>query len=110
MKLEKTVLGYPIRAEVTKLDDGWDVGVFGGCRTHVGAVSLGAPGGSADTLERPGHRDSVISARWAAELAERLRAPVCVRCGIHYENASQEQLAAVTAACEELLQSVKEEL
>ena len=36
VKLEKSVLGYPIRAEVTQLDDGWDVGVFGGCKTHVG--------------------------------------------------------------------------
>ncbi|MGM9618222.1 MAG: hypothetical protein ACI3W8_00060 [Oscillospiraceae bacterium] len=110
MKLEKSVLDYPIRAEVTQLDDGWDMGVFGGCKTHVGAVTLAEPGGGADTLERPGHRDSVISDRWARELAERLRAPVCVRCGIHYESATKEQLAAVTAACEELLQSVKEKL
>ena len=61
-------------------------------------MTLAEPGGGADTLERPGHRDSVISA------------PVCVRCGIHYESATKEQLAAITAACEELLQSVKEKL
>ena len=40
MKVETTVLGYPIRAVAERLDDGWDVAVYGGVRTHVGAVSL----------------------------------------------------------------------
>lgn len=110
MILERTVLGFPIRAEIRKLDEGWDVGIFGGCRTHVGAVSLAAPDGTVETLERPGHRDCVISARWAAELAAHLNAPACVRCGIHYDRAEKEQLTAIVAACEDLLREAKEEL
>ena len=110
MKLERTVLGYPIRAEITKLDEGWEVGIFGGCKTHVGAVTLAAPDGTVQTLERPGHKDSFISARWAAELAAHWDAPVCARCGIHYDCATKEQLAAITAECEDFLQEVKENL
>lgn len=110
MILEKTVLGYPIRAEITKLDDGWEVGILGGCKTHVGAVTLALPDGAVQTVERPEHKDGLISARWAAELAAHLNAPVCVRCGIHYDNAAKEQLAVIMAACEELLREVKENL
>ena len=110
MTLERTVLGFPIRAEISRLDEGWDVGIFGGCRTHVGAVSLAAPGDAVETLERPGHKDGTISTRWAAELAAHLKTPVCVRCGIHYDSASKAQLAAIMAACEDLLREAEEEL
>lgn len=107
MTLEQTVLGYPLRAEITRLDEGWDVGLFGGCSTHVGAVTLAQPGGGTQTLQRPGHRDRAVSDRWAAALAEHWQAPVCVRCGIHYDNATKEQIAAVTGACDALLRRVQ---
>ncbi|MGN0985353.1 MAG: hypothetical protein ACI4OU_02570 [Candidatus Enterenecus sp.] len=110
MKLERTVLDYPIRAEVSRLDEGWDIAIFGGCCTHIGAVTLAEPDGTADTMERPHHKDSFISRNWARELAEALGAPVCVRCGIHYDNADQGQLAAILAACDDLLRTIKEKL
>lgn len=110
MMLERTVLGFPIRAEVRKLDEGWDVGIFGGCRTHVGAVTLAAPDGTAQTLGRPAHKDDVVSAHWATELAAHFNAPVCVRCGIHYDNATKEQLAEITASCDEMLRELKNTL
>lgn len=106
MRLERTVLDYPIYAEIKRLDDGWDVGIFGGCSTHVGAVTLAEPGGALQTMERPHHKDSFVSIRWATKLSEFLQADVCVRCGIHYDNATKEQLAVITAACEELLQDL----
>lgn len=43
MRLERTVLGYPLIAELTALDEGWDVSITGGCKTHVGAVTLTEP-------------------------------------------------------------------
>ena len=110
MTLERIVLGFPIRVEIRKLDEGWDVGIFGGCKTHVGAVTLAALDGTVETLERPGHKDIVISTRWAAKLAAHFNAPVCVRCGIHYDSVTKEQLAVITAACEDFLREVKENL
>ena len=100
-----TVLGYPICAEAERLDDGWDVAVYGGVRTHVGAVSL-SDGRGVETLQRPGHRDAVVSERWAARLAEAWRAPVCVRCGIHYHEPARAQLAEIVAACDALLEKL----
>ena len=52
MRLERTVLGHPLIAELTALDEGWDVCITGGCRTHVGAVTLAEPDGQKQTLQR----------------------------------------------------------
>ena len=106
MNVEVTVLGDPIRAEIEQLDEGWDVAVYGGVRTHVGAVSLSDGCGGVETLQRPGHRDAVISERWAARLAEAWRAPVCVRCGIHHHEPTRAQLAEIVAACDALLEKL----
>ena len=106
MELEKLVLGYPIRAEVRKLDCGWDIGIYGGCSTHVGAVTMAEADGSWHTFEREHHKDSFVSQCWATELAKLLRSPICVRCGIHYDNATKEQLTEITASCDEMLRKL----
>ena len=110
MKLEKTVLGYPIWAEVQKLDDGWDIGIYGGCSTHVGAVTLAEPDGTVQTMERPHHKDSFVSARWAEIISKLTQKPVCVRCGIHYDRATKDQLSVIVAECDEMLRELAAEL
>ena len=65
MRLEKQVLGYPIQAEINQLDCGWDIGIYGGCSTHVGAVTLAEPDRSFQTMEREHHKDSFVSRCWA---------------------------------------------
>lgn len=106
MKACTEILGYPIIAEAVKLDDGWDVSIIGGCRTHVGAVSIAAPGEAVQTVERPEHRDARVSSAWAATLAEKWKSPVCVRCGIHYDGVNREQIGMIVKACESLLSSI----
>ena len=106
MRLEKQVLGYPIHAEINQLDCGWDIGIYGGCSTHVGAVTLAEADGSWQTYEREHHKDSFVSQHWATELAKLLHSPICVRCGIHYDDVTKEQLAVITASCNEMLQEL----
>lgn len=106
MVWERLVLGKPIRVEAKRLDAGWDVSVMGGDMTHVGAVTLAEPDDMEQTLERPGHKDSFISRLWAVRLAKVWHAPVCVRCGIHYDNATTEQIQAIVAACNALLEEI----
>lgn len=106
MKLERIVLGHPVCAQVNRLDTGWDIGIYGGSHTHVGAVTMAEADGTWSTLERQAHKDGAVSQRWALALAQFLKAPVCVRCGIHYDNASKEQLAMITASCDEMLREL----
>lgn len=104
------VLDQPIQVRAARLDEGWDIGIFGGCRTHVGAVTLAEPDGREQTLERAGHKDSHISRRWAVRLAKAWGVPVCVRCGIHYDSATAEQIREIVAACDRLLETVMQQL
>lgn len=106
MTVQTTCLGRTLCATAQKLNDGWDVALFGGDSTHVGAVTL-AGSGALQTVQRPGHRDGVLSERWAGYLAERLKAPVCVRCGVHYDRLSRQDLPKVVQACEDLLKQLE---
>ena len=47
--LERPLLGYALRAEARRLDQGVHVLLTGGCRTHIGAVSTAEP--DTDNLE-----------------------------------------------------------
>lgn len=97
------LFGWAITVTARKLDQGWDVGVFGGCRTHVGAVTLSQPGGAVQTIELPGHKEQEITVPWATQFASELDEPICIRCGIHYDHIAPEEIQTVVNICNELL-------
>lgn len=55
MTIERQALGWPLRAELTSLDNGITVLLTGGCRTHIGCVAAAEPGGLLRTMDFPGH-------------------------------------------------------
>lgn len=106
MILTAAALGKPILAEIHRLDVGLDIGIYGGDCTHVGAVSLADETGKVQSIQHLGHKDGIVSEKWAAQLAERLHLPVCVRCGIHFDGLCAEELAVVMETCEDLLNQI----
>ncbi len=110
IKVSRTVLGYEIRGELTALDSGYLVTLLGGCASHVGAVTAADPGGRSKTLQRPGHREAVVSERWAAALCRTLNAPVTVLCGVRYDGPSREEIAHIVDECGRLLEELQESL
>ena len=106
MKVERIVFDYPIWAEAVRLTEGWDVGLFGGSSTHVGAVTLAEPDGTEQTVLRWKHKEEQVTRQWALRLAALTEEPVSVRCGIHYDNATKEQLSVIISACEEMLDEI----
>ena len=103
---EITLFGYPIRCSVTRLDSGVHVLLTGGCRSHIGAVSLAEPGQQAETKVFPGHKDQFISAPWAERLAEKTGQRACVVCGIHYDGATKEQIGEILRQMEGMLEEL----
>jgi hypothetical protein len=108
--LEETLFGYPIRAEAQRLDDGLHVLLTGGCRTHIGAVSLAQPGQEPETRFFPGHKDQFLSQPWAKALAEKTEQTVCVVCGIHYDQATKEQIAQIVEVTDRMLEELLQSL
>lgn len=103
MILEEIVLGYPIRAQITTLDDGLHVLLIGGCRSHIGSISLIQFGKISQTLTVPGHREHTVSEHWASVLSERCKCTVAVACGIHYDSLSRAELGEILRTLEKML-------
>lgn len=101
--LQKELLGGLIRMQLTPLECGAHILLTGGHRSHVGAVALAQNGRLTAAAAFPGHREQQVADRWAAALSAAWQMPVTVACGIHYDNATREQIDAVLAVCDELL-------
>jgi len=110
LQMQKTVLNRTLTAEVSELDEGILVLLTGGDRSHIGAVSMTAPGEALQTLERTGHRDAEVSRIWAERLAAACGQPVTVCCGIHYDQISKQGIAEVLQASAELCGEVLQQL
>lgn len=94
-----------LKLELRALRMGRDLQVMlNGGAAHLGAVALAAPGGAAEAklLVLPGHREDQLARRMARRMADALGCTVCVSAGIHYENISKEEIAAVERLAETL--------
>jgi len=113
IEITKELFGYPITVTAIPAGLDWNVVVLGGCTPHAGSVSLAEYcNGTAAlrTLLRETHKDQIVGDRFARVLAEQCKCTVCVSCGIHYDNVSQQQLQQIVAATEELLIALCEQI
>lgn len=82
----------------------------GGQRSHIGAASLAQNGRLLASASYPGHKEQVISDLWAVRLSGQIGQCVTAVCGIHYDNASPEQIRAILTVSGELLAQVQEKM
>ena len=108
--LQTEVLGQIILARLIKLEAGWHVVLVGGIQSHVGSMSYAVPNVQLVSLNVPGHKDHVIGDKWARVLADQIKQPVSVACGIHYDHATPEQITCVIQACDALLDEALKKL
>ena len=104
MRIEKNCLGRSIVCEYTMLDAGIHVLLYGGDRSHVGAVSISRDGEEPETILLPGHKENYITVPWAKKLALASGKTACVAAGIHYDDASREMIGEIMAAVDEMLE------
>lgn len=116
------VLDYPITVQCTILDEGFHVLITGGCRTHVGAVTVVEPcqkyqdhsgvdertsgNMTSRTILRKSHRDDVISERVGKILCKSFHCPVLVCCGIHYDNVRKEDIQQIIDSVNSLIRNL----
>lgn len=94
MRMEKTVTVLEREIHITVLDTGCGMQVLieGGDKGHIGAVSAASPDIPVQTVVFPGHREDVISSRWAETLCREFGVPAVVSAGVHYDNITKEQI------------------
>ena len=108
-EVKRTLLGRQIRAIVHFLDQGINVLLTGGDKSHIGAVSGRIPGQDPVDIELPGHKEGIVARKWAEKLEAARGEPVWVECGIHYETLSREGIAQVVRTCGEMLEELLKE-
>ena len=101
--LKRTVCGRDIGVYVLSTDEGVHVSVFGGERTHIGAVSIVDPAGAQQDLQFPGHRDAAVASKYARTLSRAGIRPAVVEAGIHYDNITPETLTQTLGVTDTLL-------
>ena len=106
----RIVFGAPITARVQPLDGGVRVEIYGGTRPHIGAVSVADPEGKITTREFSGHREGVVTARWAEVFGGAGFSPAVILAGIHYDGSEHDDIRKVLAVVEDMLGDAVEQM
>ena len=109
IRLERSFLGFPLSVWVCSADSDLLVAVTGGCHPHIGSVSGAYWENSSvrcETSVGVGHRDDVVSRRFAEALARTFQCNVSVSCGIHYDVLSRKDLDRLLAELDTLLEEL----
>ena len=97
-------LGREVRIWFHNTGQGINVLIEGGDQGHIGAVGIAGPGMETKVLTFPGHREDVISRKWATVLAAKYNAPVVVNAGIHFNQITKEEIQEVLRILEKELE------
>ena len=80
------------------------VGLYGGDTPHIGAVGIVDPDGNITVTQFEGHKEGVLCRQWCEALAKTAHCPAVVSAGVHYDQASREEILQIVRLCGELLQ------
>lgn len=103
---ERTFRGKNIMVDATVTDSGVQIGLFGGDKPHIGAVGTLAPDGKITVIQFEGHREGILCQQWCDALAKAGCTPAVVSAGVHYDNASKEEIVQIVQLCNELLKDM----
>lgn len=102
-EITRRLFGKELTAHVAHLDDGIHVLIYGGSRSHIGAVSIIDQGMHCSTTQFPNHRDGLVSEMWAKALAKACEEPVVAVAGIHYDEPTRDDIQKILFAVNEMI-------
>lgn len=109
----------PLDISVDHLGAHLVVCISGGSAPHIGSVALSTPrpslagsgtSATSSVLNRIGHKDEVVGREVADMLASRLDTVVCCICGIHVDDASEDEIRACATLGNEIATFLLERL
>lgn len=110
MIITHRLFGRPIICQVTDLNGDISVLLYGGDKSHIGAVSIAGADTDAVTHSFPGHKEGLITQPWAEKIAAKSGKHVCVQAGIHYNNVTEEMIREIMTLTEAMLEEVLEHI
>lgn len=96
---------HNINCSAIKMGNDWNVSIFGGDISHIGAVAIGIPrpslkdknkiSSSVSLITVTGHKEDVLVQKYAKELSSKINSTVVVCCGIHIDNITFDEIIAL---------------
>ena len=112
MRVEKIYKSYPLKIEGVRVGRDLNVIISGGVKPHIGGVAMSVMSPSLHDPEHftcteqmlaiPGHKEADLARKVATRLAKKLSCTVVASCGIHYPDASREDITIIVNMISEL--------
>ena len=112
MKIEREAGRHIIYLETRDIGEDLLVSIHGGDEHHIGGVAIAyvtsshyrdASTISVNTLTFPGHKDYVVANSAAEKICKELERSTVVTVGIHYTNATKEEITTIIGAVDKLV-------
>lgn len=89
------VLGKEIVVHISRTEEGINLLIAGGDKSHIGAVAIVNPDGELSCITFQTHKDGIIAEKWCKELWNRYKVQAVVSVGIHYDDATREMIEEI---------------
>lgn len=100
------VQGKEITAQLSLMEEGIDLLITGGDKSHIGAVEIANPDGKLFCVNFPTHKDDVIAGKWCRELWNRYKVQTVVSVGIHYDAATRELIEEILNKTDKMMEEL----
>ena len=88
------------------MEEGIDLLITGGDKSHIGAVEIANPDGELFCVNFPTHKDDVIAGKWCRELWNRYKVQTVVSVGIHYDAATRELIKEILNETDKMMEEL----
>ena len=103
---QESLFGRSIFVKMTTTDCGIQLLIAGGDLSHIGAVAIADAKGKIEVTTFEGHRETEVARKYAAGLWEKYRVPIVVSAGIHYDNATHEEIIKIVNLTNKILEEI----
>lgn len=104
---------HSINCSAIKMGKDWNISIFGGDISHIGAVAIGIPrpsledknkiSSSVSLITVTGHKEDAIVQKYAKRLSSKINSTVVVCCGIHICNITFDEIVALGDVVDEII-------
>lgn len=113
IEINRDVLGRQITIQCTSVGKDYCILCQGGDSPHIGAVALAEPcciegkeNASVSSICAVAHRDDVLGRQIALKVCRSLRAVVAVSCGVHYNEAGNDDIYKILQIADNMVEEL----
>ncbi|MBB6714026.1 hypothetical protein [Clostridium gasigenes] len=115
-QLTRIFRNHNINCSAINMGTDWNISIYGGEISHIGAVALGIPrlsldgsnkiSSSVSVLTITGHKEDIIVQNVAKKICSKINSTVVVCCGIHIKDITFDEIENLNYVIDELVEEL----